>query len=48
MGDNQGPVTAFQSQLLDVRAGRLGDSQPVEREQRDEGVLGGRAESGGD
>jgi hypothetical protein len=41
-------VPAFQAQVLDVRAGGLRYAQPVERGQRDEGVLGGRAEPGGD
>jgi hypothetical protein len=47
-GDDQGPVAAFQAQVLDVRAGRLGHAQAVEREQGDQRVLGGRAEPGGD
>ena len=34
--------------MLDVGAGRLRDPQPVEGEQGDEGVLGGRSEAGGD
>ncbi|MGA9833162.1 MAG: hypothetical protein WBQ71_18765 [Trebonia sp.] len=41
-------MPAFQPQLLDIGAGRLRDPQPVEGEQRDQGVLGGRAEPGGD
>jgi hypothetical protein len=45
-GDDQGAVAAFQAQVLDVRAGRLGYPQPVQREQRDEGVPGGRPEPG--
>ena len=46
--DDQGAVPAFQAQLIDVSAGGLGDPQPVQRQQRDQGVLGGWAESGGD
>ena len=34
--------------MLDVRAGGFGDPQPVEREQRDQRMLGRRAEPGGD
>jgi hypothetical protein len=34
--------------VLDVGAGGLRDAQPVEGEQGDQGVLGGRAEPGGD
>jgi hypothetical protein len=33
---------------LDVGADRLGDPQAVQREERDEGVLGRGAEAGGD
>jgi hypothetical protein len=47
-GDHQGPVAALEPQVLDVRAGRLRHPQPVEREQGDQRVLGGRAEPGGD
>ncbi len=46
--DRQGPVPAFQAQVLDVSAGRLGHPQPVEREEGDQGVPSGRAEPGGD
>ena len=42
-GDGQRPVAAFQAQLLDVGAGGLGDSQPVQREQGDQRMLGRRA-----
>jgi len=35
-------------QVVDVRPGCLGDSQPVEGEQRDQRVLGSRAEPGSD
>ena len=41
-------MAAFQAQVLDVRAGRLGHPQPVEGEQEDQDVLGGRAEPCGD
>jgi hypothetical protein len=41
-------VPAFQAQLLDVRAGRLRYPQPVEGQQREESVLGGRSEPCGD
>jgi len=47
-GDDRGAVPAFQPQLLDIGAGRLRDPQPIGGEQRDQGVLGGRAEPGGD
>jgi hypothetical protein len=47
-GDDQGPMAAFQAQVLDVRADGLRYAQPVEREQGDQGVLGGRPESGSD
>jgi len=40
-------VAALQPWVLDVRAGRFGHPRAVEREQRDERVLGGRAEPGG-
>jgi hypothetical protein len=39
-GDDQGPVTAFLAQVLDVRAGGLGHTEPVEGQQGDEGMLG--------
>ena len=47
-GDDQCPVAALEAQVLDVRPGRLGDSQPVECEQGDQRVLCGRPEPGGD
>ena len=47
-GDDQGAVAALQSQLLEVCAGGLGHPQPVQRQQGDQRVLGGRAEAGGD
>jgi len=46
-GDGQGPVPAFQAQLLDVGAGGLRDPQPVQREQGDQPMLCRRAETGG-
>ena len=47
-GDGQRPVPAFEAQVLDVGAGGLRDPQPVQGEQGDQRVLGGRAEPGGD
>jgi hypothetical protein len=47
-GDRHRPVPAFQAQLLDVRAGGLGDPQPVQREQRDQRMLARRAKPGSD
>jgi hypothetical protein len=47
-GDHQGAVAAFQAQVLDAGAGGFRDPQPVEGEQGDQRVLGGRAEPGGD
>ena len=41
-------MPAFQTQLLDVGAGGLGDPQPVQREQRDQRMLTRRTEPGGD
>ena len=41
-------MPAVQAQLLDVRAGGLADPQPVQREQRDQRMLAGRAQPGGD
>jgi hypothetical protein len=46
--DNQGAVAAFHAHVLDVRAGRLRHAQPVQRQQRDQRMLGGRPEPGGD
>jgi hypothetical protein len=46
-GDRQGPVPALDAQVLDVSAGGLRDPQPVQREQRDQRMLGRRSESGG-
>ena len=47
-GDRQGPVPAFQAEVLDVGADGFGDPQPVQGEQGDQRVLGWRAEPGGD
>ena len=45
--DDQGPVPALQAQVLDVRAGRFGDAQPIQDEKRDQRVLTRRAEARG-
>jgi len=45
-GDRQRPVATFQAQVLDVGTGGLGDPQPVQREQRDQRMLGWRPEPG--
>ena len=39
--DRQGAVPALEAERLDVGAGGLRDPQPVEGQQRDQGVLGG-------
>jgi hypothetical protein len=44
----QGPVSALQAEMLDVRAGGLRHRQPVQCEQGNQRVLGRRAEPGGD
>jgi hypothetical protein len=41
-------VPAFGAQRLDVGAGGFADPQRVQGQQRDQGVLGGRAKAGGD
>jgi hypothetical protein len=41
------PVTTLHAQRLDIRAGGLGHPQAVERQQRDQRVLGRLAEPGG-
>ena len=41
-------MSAFEAQFVDVRAEGLGVPQPVDREQRHQGVFVLRAESGGD
>jgi hypothetical protein len=41
-------VPSLNTQRLDVGAGGFGDPQPVQGEQGDQGILGGRAEPGGD
>jgi hypothetical protein len=45
-GDHQGPVAPLDTQGLDVGAGGLGYPQPVQGQQRDQRVLGRRAEPG--
>ena len=47
-GDHEGAVPALDAQGLDIRAGGLGDPQPVQREQRDQRMLRRRPETGGD
>ncbi len=44
-GNGKSPVTALQTQVLDIGASGLRHSQPVQREQR---MLARRAEAGGD
>ena len=39
-------MATFQAQVLDVGTGGLGDPQPVQREQRDQRMLGWRPEPG--
>ena len=46
--NGEGAVSALQAERLDVRPGRFGDPQPVQREERDERVLSGGAESRSD
>src|SRR6266700_1956483 len=46
-GNGQGPVATLQAQVLYISAGGLGDPQPVQREQRDQRMLGRRAKPGG-
>ena len=41
-------MPALQAQVLDIGAGGLGDSQPVQREQGDRRMPGRWAELGGD
>jgi len=41
-------VPAFEAEVLDVGAGGLGNPQSVQGEQGDQGMLGRRAETGGD
>jgi hypothetical protein len=40
-------MPALDAQALDVGAGGFGDPQPIEGQQRDQGMLGGHAEPGG-
>jgi hypothetical protein len=41
-------VAALDAQGLDVGAGGFGDPQPIQRQQRDQRMLGGLAKPGGD
>jgi hypothetical protein len=43
-----GSVAPFQAQVLDIGTGGLRDPQPVQGKQRDQRMLGRRAEPGGD
>jgi hypothetical protein len=47
-GDHKRPVPPLYAEGFDVGASGFGDPQPVERQQRDQRVLGGYAEPGGD
>jgi len=47
-GDQQGPVAALDAQRFDVGASGFGHAQPVERQQRNERMLGESAEPGRD
>ena len=44
----QCPVAAFEGEIFDAGTDRFGHPQPVEREQRDQRVIAGAGESGGD
>jgi hypothetical protein len=46
-GDRQRPVPAFEAEVADAGADRLGDPQPVQRRQGDQRMLGRRPELGG-
>ena len=46
--DGEGPMSSLDGEGLDVGSDRFGHPQPVERQQGDQGVLGGGAEPGGD
>jgi len=46
-GDHQGTVPPLHAQGFNAGAGGFGDPQPVERQQRDQRVLGRRAQPGG-
>ena len=41
-------MPALEAERVDVGADRFGDAQPVQREQRDQGVIARRGQSGGD
>jgi hypothetical protein len=44
----QGAVAAFETEIVDIRAQSFRDAQPVDRQQADQGLFGGGAESGRD
>ena len=46
--DGERPMAPFDAESFDVGADRFGDPEAVEGQQRDQGMLGGGAESGGD
>ena len=41
-------MAALQAERFDVGTDRLGHSQPIQRQQRHQGVIAGRAHTGGD
>ena len=41
-------MTAFETEELDIGTDRLGHPEPVQREQRDQGVVAGTGQSGSD
>ncbi len=41
-------MAAFEPEAFDVSPDRFGDPQPVQRQQADQGVVAGPAETGGD
>lgn len=41
-------MPALQGEVFDPRSDRFGHTQPVESQQRDEGVVAGTGETGGD
>lgn len=47
-GHSQGAVTSLQSQRVDVGAERLGDAQPIQCQQRHQGVISWRGQPRGD
>jgi hypothetical protein len=46
--DGERAVPALEPEHFDVAANRFGDAQSVQREQADQGVIGGAGQSGGD